>query len=475
METQMPTGTARSARRRQIAAIIVRWLALTTIGWLVYGLARALWTFVRLGAPLFDWQWYLVLIVLLTILVARIIRSWPRSRLTRAGSIVLLIWIGAGYPGWGQVIHLYPAQAGRVPISFWGSRGLLRLPDAVLEDLYLSGGWLYIVVGAGALEGESRGVLVEGLQRLAEQNVDVYLAVVASDYLSVPVYQEWIANVQMAATMVRDENLTNVRGIIGDAEHPKNTPLDLVGADRASFFQAADGLDGLIRWMRIEHPELDLGVTALWTLYLDRVDGDSDLSIIHRCPVDPPGGWDFVNVMTYSSFVPPSWRAYYVYLVERTMSRLYPDLQPSFLLGLTEPGRPGEPIIDFDDLLRDARLSRAMGVPEIIVFKLTERALQDHGEDFVHRLAVAVGQVPPNEVVEIPFSRPASMLVYTTLFADALLDVRGPWGWLWVAWVALNAVIVTREKGATLRSFRSESGAGRVSVNWERCDLYPFC
>ena len=54
----------------------------------------------------------------------------------------------------------------------------------------------------------------------------------------------------------------------------------------------------LIEETKEEYPDLDLGVTADWTFYIDTLDGDPDLSIVQRSPVDPPGTWDH-----------PTWRS----------------------------------------------------------------------------------------------------------------------------------------------------------------------
>jgi len=112
----------------------------------------------------------------------------------------------------------------------------------------------------------------------------------------------------------------------------------------------------------------------------------------------------------------------------------------SYLIGLVGGGMPGEPLLDFDELVRDARLSRALGVREIAVFQL-DGALRVFGDDFVRRLTAAVNSSQPGAAVAVPFSRPASLLFYATAAADALLDVRGPLGW---AWIALSGMIAFR-------------------------------
>lgn len=160
-----------------------------------------------------------------------------------------------------------------------------------------------------------------------------------------------------------------------------------------------------------------------------------------RSPMDPPGGWDFVNLMTYSSYIPSDWRAYYVYLHEQAMAKLYPRDRVSHLIGLVGEGMPGEPLMGFDDLVRDARISRALGVREVVVFQL-DGALKVFGEDFVRRLVGAVNS--PDAVINVQFSRPVSIMFYATALADALLDVHGPRVWLWVTWIVLSGVIARR-------------------------------
>ena len=157
--------------------------------------------------------------------------------------------------------------------------------------------------------------------------------------------------------------------------------------------------------------------------------------------MDPSGGWDFVNLMTYASFVPPDWRAYYVYLHEQAMAKLYPRDRVSHLIGLVGEGMPGEALMGFDDLVRDARISYTLGVREIVVFQLNG-ALKVFGEDFVRRFVTAVNS--PDAVINVPFSRPVSIVFYATALVDALLDVRGPRVWLWIAWIIASGVIARR-------------------------------
>lgn len=432
-----------STRRRRTMSIMARWLALTLLGWVIYAMVRALWTTIYLGAPLYDWQWYLAIVGLLVGLCARIARCLPRSKMVAATFGGLLIWAVVGYGGFWQTVHLYPAHVPPVPISFWASSAIGEAQEAVLQDLRTAGGWLYVTVDRQPFDEERRQILIARLRRLAAYDIEVYLAPYLPDFLSVPVHDEWIANVWETAALVHDEDLTNVHGVIGDAERPFRAPFDFLGIERDAFLRTMCDLDSLVRQLRREYPDFSAGVTAGWPLHVDGLDGDPDLSITYRSPVDPPGNWGFVNVMTYSSYFPPSWRAYYVYLTEQMTARRYPDCRPSHLIGLVGGGFAWEPLLDFDDLVRDARLSRALGVREIVVFQLTD-ALMVFGDDFVGRLAAAVNDTPSDLTVEVPFSRPISVFLYSIAAADALLDARGWRGLLLFGWMAASAIIACR-------------------------------
>ncbi len=198
----------------------------------------------------------------------------------------------------------------------------------------------------------------------------------------------------------------------------------------------------LIADLHRDQPDLKIGVTATWAHFVDALDGDADLSVVMRSPMDPPGGWDFVNLMTYSSYVPSDWRAYTIYLHEQAMAKLYPRDRVSHLIGLVGGGMPGEPVMGFSDLVRDARISRALGVREIVVFQL-DGALKVFGEDFVRRFASAVNDASPSVIV-LPFSRPVSTVFYAMALADALLDVHGPRVWIWIGWIVLSSIIARR-------------------------------
>jgi hypothetical protein len=146
-----------------------------------------------------------------------------------------------------------------------------------------------------------------------------------------------------------------------------------------------------------------------------------------------------MNAMIYSSYHPSAWRAYYVYSVEQALARRCPACQRSYLIGVV--GYAADPLLDFDDLVRDARLSRAMGAQEIVVFYLNG-ALRDFGDDFVRRLTTAVNSTNSSLTVQVPFSRPASLILYGITFADALLDVRSWRGLLLAAiWMVISGIV----------------------------------
>lgn len=63
--------------------------------------------------------------------------------------------------------------------------------------------------------------------------------------------------------------------------------------------------------------------------------------------------------------------------------RLYPAAQVSHLIGLAGTA-PAEPELSYAELVRDARLSRALGVREIVIF-LLDTALREFGDDFIRR------------------------------------------------------------------------------------------
>ncbi len=424
--------------------IVLRWVLLILSGWLLYCLMRALADFISLGAPLYDWQWYLVIIlfnIIFMILVSGLLRRHPISRGLKPGFLLLSIWMVVGYFGFWWKESLLPSRADKIKISYWTGTGIIRAPEKVLDDLHATSGSLYISIGENEFNGEYTPNLIKGLRRLASHEITVYLAPRASDYVCVPVLDEWIRNVHHTANLVQKEDLKNVTGIIGDFEKPQHLPLDYWGLSRKTVNPAVKKLEHFKSEMAKSHSSLSLGVTAFWTLYLDGIDGDMDLSILSRCPADFPGDWDFRNVMTYSSFFPSSWRAYYMYLVERMMSRRNGGKPLSYLIGLVGSAGPGEPLMGYDDLVQDARISRALCAGEVVVYRL-DTALKDFGDDCVGRLDSAVNNTPDEFIVYIPFSRPVSLMVYGVLVADSFLDVRSWKGLLLLVWAILSGFVI---------------------------------
>ena len=441
-------------RWRSSVRFVIRWIALVVAGWLTYGLLRGLSAIVWLGVPPFDWAWYAAAIPLLTALPLCLVwrPTSGRPAVSRRRRLLPYLAIGllsgvviASYNGFGQEIKLDLRCSRSMRVSFWSGLDFTRVPEAVLEDIRAAGGYIYF--GAGGyypLEGSRGQELAASIRRLADYGIEVYIATPAgNDFLSAPVASDWIRSTRSALDFARREGLTNVRGVIGDAEPPLHSPSDLTGIHRAQFDQAVKDMRDLIDGAHREHPDRRIGVTATWGQYVDALDGDSDLALIMRSPVNPPGGWDFVNLMTYSSYFPSDWRPYSVYLLESGMARLHPERPISHLIGLVGSAMPGEPLLDPEDLVRDARLSRALGVREIVVFHL-DGALPVFGEDFVRRFVAAVESPASGAALRVPFSRPASLLFYGLPVADALLDARGSQGWLWLGWIVASGLITMR-------------------------------
>ncbi len=441
------------------SGIFKRWLALTLTGWLAYVLARALWTTIVLGTPFFDWQWYLAWLLFILSLPLWLLFRLRRNRALNLILALLGLWLIFGYNGFGYVRRLTAESHPPVPISFWAFSDFRQTPENVLRDLSDAGSVIYLDVPGRPFEGERGRALADGLRRLNEHDIDVYLAPTASNFLSTPTRQEWIENVWAAAEFVEREGLTNVRGVIGDAEHPLRVPFDILGLERAQVEATTDDLASLLANVPRRYPDLRIGVTTNWPQLVDGMDGDDDLAVTLSSPVDPPDGWAFVNLMTYSSYLPSAWRAYYVYLLETQMAHRYPDAEVSHLIGIVGYGFPWEPLLDFDDLVRDARLSRALGVCEIAVFQL-DGALQVFGEDFVRRLIESVNCDSCAPVL-VPFSRPASLVVYGIAIVDAVLDLRG---WGGVLWIVFSAWLISRQKSEASAKFLPPTKASLLDV-----------
>ncbi len=435
-------------RYRALKFIIV-WMAVLILGWLAYALLRGLAAIIYLDVSFDDWQWYVPLIFLLVGLPAYILWSqWRHGqlRITRGAVVtcaVLILWLLFGYDGFGQEVQLSVATGAPIPISFWAYGDFRHTPDVILRDIEAAHGAIYLDAGTRPFEAAGRAGFVDAMHRLADYHIPVYWAAPAPNFLSVPVALQWVNNVRRAAELVTQEHLGTVRGFIGDVETPLNEPFDWLGSQRGEFDLAVNAYRELQAAVRRDYPDLRLGVTAMWAHFLDRLDGDADLSIAMRSPLDPPGGWHFVNLMTYSSYYPESWRPYYVYVLERAMARLYPAERVSHLLGLVGGGMPGEPVMSFEELVRDARISRALGVREIAVFQL-DGALRVFGNDFVRRLNEAVNGEEAIGPVNIPFSRPVSIMFYGIAVADSLLDVLQSQTWLYAIWIGVSGWLVWR-------------------------------
>lgn len=371
------------------------------------------------------------------------------ARGATAIGVILIDWTIIGYNGFNQDVQLSVTNNAPIPISFWAYSDFRQTPDAILKDIHAAHGSLYLDAGARPFEADGHAAFVAGLRRLADYSIPVYWAVPAPNFLSVPVAAQWTANVRRAAELVTEENLNAVRGFIGDMEPPLNESFDWLGFQQGEFESAINAYRELQTDVRRHYPGLRLGVTAMWAHFFDPLDGDADLAIVMRSPLDPPGKWDFVNLMTYSSYYPDSWRPYYVYLLERAMARLYSTERASHLLGLVGGGMPGEPVMSFAELVRDARISRALGVCEIAVFQL-DGALHVFGDDFVRRLHEAVNGEEAIGPVNIPFARPVSILFYGIAVADALLDGLRSQTWLFGLWLAVSGILMWRITQNTL-------------------------
>jgi hypothetical protein len=433
-------------KQYRLLKFAIAWLAVFILGWLAYALLCGFAAIVYFDVPFYDWQWYVPLILLLLGMPAYFLWSLSRhgqlrvSRGAAAIGVILIGWIIISYNGFDQSVQLSVTNRASTPISFWAYSDFRQMPDAVLKDLQAAHGSIYLDAGTRPFEEESRAAFVAAMRRLAEYNIPVFWAVPAPNFLSAPVAVQWTDNVRRAAQLVAQENLGSVRGFIGDIEQPLNESLDWLGSRREEFESAVNAYRELQADLHRSYPTLRLGVTAMWAHYFDPLDGDADLSIVLHSPLDPPGGWDFINLMTYSSYYPESWRPHYVYVLERALARLYPAKQVSHLLGLVGGGMPGEPVMSFEELVRDARISRALGVREIAVFQL-DGALRMFGEDFVRRLNEAVNGAGSIGPVNISFSRPVSILFYGVAAVDSLLDALRSRTWLLVLWIGVSGLL----------------------------------
>ncbi|MFN8594925.1 MAG: hypothetical protein U0559_01890 [Anaerolineae bacterium] len=157
-------------------------------------------------------------------------------------------------------------------------------------------------------------------------------------------------------------------------ESPLNMPLDWLGRDRSNFDRMINQLRDSLERIHRQFPNLQIGVTAMWPQFARWAgwryrSGDGAAQ-----SVDPPGNWDFINLMTYSSYYPADWRSYYIYVHETALTRLYPAIRRSHLIGLVGAGFPGEPLLN-SMIWCGCLAGRALGVQEIVIFQMTD-ALQ---------------------------------------------------------------------------------------------------
>ena len=131
-------STSRKAfapRVLSLLGLVLRWCVLTIAGCVAYTLLRAAATSVGLGAPLYEWQWYLPLAALIAGFPA--LFAWrPRLARVRGGywpaAIAALVWLITGYDGFGAREQLPVAGAPRVPLSFWAYGDPAAQPQAGL-------------------------------------------------------------------------------------------------------------------------------------------------------------------------------------------------------------------------------------------------------------------------------------------------------------------------------------------------------
>ncbi len=424
----------------------LRWLVLVLAGWLTYALGRALWTHIVSGLPVYDWLWYLPVGALLILLPLHLTWRWRWSRRAVAGYGLLLLWVLLGYHPPATTEYLTIHDTPHLSLAFWGSRYLVDTPDTVLRDLQTADATLYLDM-VTPLTATDTVALADGLRRLGRYDIDVVLLPALPDFLSVPVHTAWMAESQAVAAFVARERLDNVRGLIGDAEPPLHAPWDLLGLRAAETRTATLAMQQTIAELQQAHPDLTMEVTAFWPLYLDGLDGDDDLAVAVRSPVDPPGNWDVLNLMAYSSYVPVAHQPYKVVVLERMMLRRYPNREVTFLIGLVGGGFPWEPLLSYQGIVRDARLSRALQVEEAVVFHL-DNALTQLGHDFVGRLSQDVNGTSTETVIAVPFSRRVSLENYGIALADAVLDLRGRLWQVGTGWLLISAGIIwmTRQR-----------------------------
>lgn len=418
-----------------------RWLAFFLVGGVVYVGGIALWATIQIGAPLFDWLWYVPLLLLPVLFLLSYCFRFSRNRILKRVYIIFFVWLLIGYSSLMPTQTLSLAETPPLPLSFWFSGRIEQLPPGLLDDLADAQSTLIIRVPL-PLTVEDQEYLVNLVNQLAAHQIPVVFFVPASDFLSLPVYEDWLVSVEETAVFLQSAQLPNVRGVLGDAELPRVGRYTFPATTSAALQTAGGEMGIFLQEFHEVNPHLPIGVTASWPLFADQLDGDSDLAAFYQTAVDPPGNWGFVSVMNYTSYYPTSWRPYLLARIVWGMERLYPEQQPIHLIGIVGGGFPWEPVLEFEEVVADARLSRALGVPEVVVFQL-KGALDKHGDDFVERLYTAVNET--DGTVTLPFSRPASLWLFGTAVLDALFDlVMGPL-WLALFWAVISFGIIWQQ------------------------------
>ncbi|MCP4361375.1 MAG: hypothetical protein GY796_25475 [Chloroflexi bacterium] len=419
--------------------VAICWLALFLAGIFAYTFSKGIWLTFLLGTPWQDWQWYLPLTLLFVLPLLQVAIRWHGKRFSRLFYLVLFLWILVGFTGFGYEESISLSEAPPIKLSFWVGR--IEGDDTrLLEQLQAAEASLYLR-GPTPLTDERSQAFSVLLEQLNGYDIGVLLFVPASDFLSVPVQEEWMENIGQTAAFIQQENPPNIRGLIGDAEAPRFTPFDSFRSDISPVTAAAIEMESFLSDYQQAYPDLPIGVTAAWQLHLDKLDGDQDLSILYRAPVDPPDSWNFASVMNYSSYYPSSMRPYLVSRTIHNMAYRYPDKLVSHLIGLVGGGFLWEPILDFEDIVQDGRIARALGAEEIVVFQL-KGAVEDFGEDFVLRFATAVNNPPTEEPIHIPFSRLASLWLTFFALLDAFLDLVGFCWQLTIVWMGISLILV---------------------------------
>lgn len=368
---------------------------------------------------------------------------WPIAKYIRMIYVGLILWIVIGYNGFGYSEQLSLENTTPTAISFWAPyTDFSDVPESVLLDLKAAQATLYLQPRIDFKEDIPDDLAV-ALRRLAAYEIAVILVPDISDFLSAPVHTEWISHTLILADFAESQNLRNVQGFIGDAEAPLHVPFVSLQSAATEVSEATHNLTNFIDTFHDQYPNQKIGVTAVWPLYIDKIDNDNDLAVLWRSPVDPPGKWDFVNVMVYSSYHLKNHRAYWVASTERYMTHRFPSSQVSFLIGLVGGGFPWEPLLDFDGIINDALICRALGADEIVVFQING-ALRSFGNDFIQRFATAVNEPKENLTITISFSRPSSIRHFTYALLDAILDIRGPQIWFWLLWTVSSGIFTWR-------------------------------